>query len=147
MSNPSHMASTRCYLNHRYEASRAQFFRGFGFQAEAWETFAAALRERGQQNEVTLTKEAGFRPRYEVEGELAAPDSRRPQVRTVWQQDAGQVAPAAHHCVSSGITMIKEHDCVVLTSDIPAQGLQAGAWLGRVMACALQLLPRHSVQS
>jgi hypothetical protein len=62
MSNPSHMASTRCYLNHRYEASRAQFFRGFGFQAEAWETFAAALRERGQQNEVTLTKEAGFRP-------------------------------------------------------------------------------------
>jgi hypothetical protein len=78
------MASTRCYLNHRYEASRAQFFRGFGFQAEAWETFAAALRERGQQNEVTLTKEAGFRPRYEVEGELAAPDSRRPQVRTVW---------------------------------------------------------------
>jgi len=71
-------------LNHRYGASRARFFRGFGFQAEAWETFAAALRERGQQNEVTLTKEAGFRPRYEVEGELAAPDSRRPQVRTVW---------------------------------------------------------------
>src|SRR5258708_39566461 len=32
----------------------------------------------------------------------------------------------AHHCVSSGFTMIKEHDCVVLTSDIPAQGLQAG---------------------
>ena len=23
MSNPSHMASRRCYLNHRYEASRA----------------------------------------------------------------------------------------------------------------------------
>ena len=67
MSNPSHMASTHCYLNHRYGASRARFFRGFGFRAEAWEIFAAALRERSQQNEVTLAKEAGFRPRYEVD--------------------------------------------------------------------------------
>ncbi len=80
-------------LNHRYGASKARFFMGFGFQAEAWETFAAALREHCQQHEVTLTKETGFGPRYEVEGELAAPDGRRPQVRTVWQQDAGQVAP------------------------------------------------------
>ena len=66
---------------------------GFGFQTEAWETFAAALREHGQQNEVKLIKETGFGPRYEVEGELAAPDGRRPQVRTVCQQNAGQVAP------------------------------------------------------
>jgi len=65
---------------------------GFGFQAEAWETFAAALREHGQQHEVTLTKETGFGPRHEVEGELAARTSPT-QVRTVWQQDAGQVAP------------------------------------------------------
>jgi hypothetical protein len=62
-------------LNHRYGASKARFFMGFGFQAEAWETFAAALREHCQQHEVTLTKETGFGPRYEVEGELAAPDS------------------------------------------------------------------------
>jgi hypothetical protein len=55
MSNPSHMASTRCYLNHRYEASRAQFFGGFGFQAEAWETFAAALRERGRCRRMAYT--------------------------------------------------------------------------------------------
>ena len=80
-------------LNHRYGASKARFFMGFGFQAEAWETLAAALREHGQQHEVTLTKETGFGPRFEVEGELAAPDGRRPQVRTVWQQDAGEVAP------------------------------------------------------
>jgi hypothetical protein len=52
-------------LNHRYGASKARFFMGFGFQVEAWETFAAALREHGQQHEVTLTK-----------------------VRTVWQLPA-----------------------------------------------------------
>jgi len=77
----------------RYGASNAPFFMGFGFQAEAWETLGAALREHGQQHEVTLTKETGCRPRFEVEGELAAPDGRRPQVRTVWQQDAGEIAP------------------------------------------------------
>src|SRR5882672_11886491 len=35
-------------------------YMGFGFQTEAWETFAAALREHGQQNEVKLIKETGF---------------------------------------------------------------------------------------
>ena len=29
----------------------------------------------------------------EVEGELPAPDGRRPRVRTVWQVDKGQIAP------------------------------------------------------
>lgn len=49
--------------------------------------------EHGWDNEVTKVKEAGFGPRYEVEGELAAPDGRRPRVRTVWQVDAGGIAP------------------------------------------------------
>src|SRR5712671_5739971 len=84
-------------LNHRYGASKARFFMGFGFQAEAWETFAAALREHCQQHEVTLTKETGFGPRYEVEGELAAPDGRRPQVRT----RSGSRMPARLHRGSS----------------------------------------------
>ncbi len=35
----------------------------------------------------------GFGPRYEVDGELNAPDGRRPRLRTVWQLDRGQIAP------------------------------------------------------
>lgn len=31
--------------------------------------------------------------RYQVEGSLAAPDGRRPLVRTIWQMDEGQLAP------------------------------------------------------
>ena len=69
---------------HRHGASKARFFSGFGFRAEAWETLAAALREHGQRHDVARTKETGFGPRYEVEGEIAAPDGRRPRVRTVW---------------------------------------------------------------
>jgi hypothetical protein len=78
---------------HRYGASKARFFAQFGFQVEAWEELALALREHGRQNEVSGGKETGFGPRYQVEGELTAPDGRRPRVCTVWQLDEGQMAP------------------------------------------------------
>src|SRR5262245_47842893 len=58
---------------HRYGASKAQFFARFGFRLEAWEVFAAALREHGQRHEVRKIKETGFGPRYQVEGELQNP--------------------------------------------------------------------------
>ena len=78
---------------HRYGASKARFFAGFGFHLEAWEVLAAALREHGQHNEVTRIKRTGFGPRYEVEGLLRVPDNRRPRVRTVWQIDESQSVP------------------------------------------------------
>ncbi|HEU0011300.1 MAG TPA: hypothetical protein VFT34_15890 [Verrucomicrobiae bacterium] len=78
---------------HRFGASKARFFAQFGFRLEAWELLAEALREQGQRHDVSRTRETGFGPRYEVEGELAAPDGRRPRVRTVWQVDQGEIAP------------------------------------------------------
>ena len=78
---------------HRYGASKAKFFAEFGFTLESWEVLAAALREHGQQHEVSNEKETGFGPRYEVDGELVAPDGRHPCVRTVWQVDIGETAP------------------------------------------------------
>ncbi len=79
--------------SHRYGASKSRFFAKFGFRAEAWEELALALREHGRQNEVSRVRETGFGPRYEVEGELIAPDGRRPRVCTVWQVDEGQTVP------------------------------------------------------
>lgn len=78
---------------HRYGASKARFFGGFGFRPDDWEAFARALQEHGQQNEVSAETETGFGPRYEVDGPLNAPDGRTPRVRTVWQIDHGEVAP------------------------------------------------------
>ncbi len=78
---------------HRFGASKARFFAAFGCTLDAWEDLAVALKEQGAENEVTKMKETGFGPRYEVEGELAAPDGRRPRVRTVWQVDEDQEAP------------------------------------------------------
>ena len=69
-----------CLLNptHRYGASKARFFAEFGFRSEAWEALARVLREHGQAHAVSRTKETPFGPRHEVDGELAAPDGRRP---------------------------------------------------------------------
>lgn len=78
---------------HRYGASKARFFAGFGFQAEKWEQLAQALRRHGQTHSVKRMQETGFGPRYQVEGELNAPDGRAPRVRSVWQLDRGEVAP------------------------------------------------------
>ena len=78
---------------HRYGAAKVRFFTQFGFRLEEWEVLAVALREQGQQNEVSKVRQTGFGPRFEVDGELFAPDGRRPMVRTVWQMDSGQTAP------------------------------------------------------
>ncbi len=113
---------------HRYGASKARFFGQFGFRVENWEQLAVVLREHGQRNEVTLVKQTVFGPRYEVEGTLSAPDGRTPRVRTVWQWDRGQLAPRliTTYPLEENQVMIKEHDIVVLTRDLPEEGLAAG---------------------
>lgn len=78
---------------HRFGASKARFFAVFGFTLDNWEVLALALKEHGMQSEIARVRETGFGPRYEIDGELAAPDGRRPSVRTVWQVDLGQDAP------------------------------------------------------
>ena len=43
--------------------------------------------------EVSRTYETLWGPRFEINGELNAPDGRQPRIRTVWQVDGGQIAP------------------------------------------------------
>ena len=54
---------------------------------------AVALLAHGAENDVVKVKETGFGVRYEVDGQLRTPDDRQPLVRSVWQVEAGQVAP------------------------------------------------------
>jgi len=91
--DPEKITNYLLNTEHRFGASKARFFMGFGFRRESWEMLAASLREHAQRHEVKRTKETGFGPRYEVEGEITAPDGRRPHVRSVWQLDKGQLAP------------------------------------------------------
>lgn len=77
---------------HRSGGSKAQFFSGFGFQLGQWRILAEELLSHAR-HEVTNVKNTPFGPRYEVEGPIKAPDGRTPQIRTVWQMDAGEIAP------------------------------------------------------
>jgi Domain of unknown function (DUF6883) len=43
-----------------------------------WETLAKALREHGRLHPVSKTKDTFFGSRFEVDGELNAPDGRDP---------------------------------------------------------------------
>ena len=43
-------------------------------------------------NSANRVRTTPFGPRYEVEGELIAPNGRRPRVCLVWQHDEGQIA-------------------------------------------------------
>jgi hypothetical protein len=80
-------------IGHRYGASKARFFAGFGFELTAWELLADALRKHAQSNELSRMVETPWGPRYEIEGKLNTPDGRQPRIRTVWQFDEGQIAP------------------------------------------------------
>ena len=74
--------------DHPDGAPKARFFERFGFHRSQWDVLAATLREHGQVNQVTRTVETDYGVRYIVDGELRAPDGRRPTIRTVWIVEA-----------------------------------------------------------
>lgn len=80
-------------LRHLYGASKARFFIGFGFRVDDWEVFAEALRKHAQRHEISAVSQTRWGPRYEIDGELKAPDGRQPRIRSVWQFDEGEIAP------------------------------------------------------
>ncbi len=53
---------------HRYGASKARFFAGFGFTLEAWDMLASALQQHAQRYEVARTYETRWGPRFEING-------------------------------------------------------------------------------
>lgn len=79
--------------SHRHGSSKARFFFEFGFEIPKWETQAEALREHGGLHPVCHREETGFGPRYVVDDVLRTPSGRAPMLRTVWQMDAGALAP------------------------------------------------------
>lgn len=76
---------------HRAGRGKARFFSAIGFQVDAWEALASALRQHARENVVTLSEDTSFGIRYVIDGPLIAPNGRQLQVRTVWFIDeAGQ---------------------------------------------------------
>lgn len=68
---------------HRDGRGKGGFFASFGFTLAEWDKLAEALRRHAMDNEVSKVEATPFGARYTVEGELTAPDGRRPRVRAV----------------------------------------------------------------
>jgi len=79
--------------SHMNGAGKCRFFSARGFSMMEWPVLAAALVAHGRRHTVAKRTETPFGPRFEVHGELEAPDGSRPQIRTVCQLDEGEIAP------------------------------------------------------
>ena len=69
---------------HKDGRAKAEFFTRFGFSKENWEVLADALKRHAEKYEVKKQEASAFGMRYIIEGELNAPDGRKPKVRVVW---------------------------------------------------------------
>jgi len=70
--------------SHPDGSAKARFFVSFGFSAESWRIFAAALKRQARTHDVSSSIESPYGTRYTVDGRLTTPDGRNPNVRTVW---------------------------------------------------------------
>lgn len=78
---------------HPRGAAKAQFLAGFGFASDRPEAARQAFLEHARQHEISASQQNQFGTIFEVEGLLASPDRRNPEVRTVWMIDHGASAP------------------------------------------------------
>lgn len=79
--------------SHPVGRSKAQFFLGMGFQPDAWQLLANALRQHGLSGGVVSSRETKFGTLYVVEGPLHSVGGSERDIYTVWQLDRGAVAP------------------------------------------------------
>jgi hypothetical protein len=75
--NPAHPAG----------GSKARFFLRFGFTATESRQLAEALLRHARENNVTDMEQTSRGSRYVVDGQLAAPDGSRLNIRTAWYID------------------------------------------------------------
>ena len=80
-------------MTHRDGRGKAKFFFGFGFVLEQWQVLAEALKAHAAANDVSESVTSPFGMRYIINGELEAPDGRKPRVRAVWFVEDGDDVP------------------------------------------------------
>lgn len=79
--------------SHPTGKGKAEFFTAMGFQREAWEVLADALRQVARDCPVTKNMASLHGQKYIVDGMLVTPSGQLPLIRTVWVVDAGDDRP------------------------------------------------------
>jgi hypothetical protein len=72
---------------------KAAFFTAMGFQREAWEALAEALRQVARDSPVTKSMTSVHGQKYIVDGMVLTPMGQDVIVRTVWIVDKGENRP------------------------------------------------------
>lgn len=80
-------------LSHPAGKGKAEFFTAMGFQREAWQVLADALRQVACNCPVTKSMTSRHGRKYIVDGTLVTPIGQTALVRTVWIVDAGSDTP------------------------------------------------------
>ncbi len=78
---------------HPDNGGKAAFFAALGFDRDAWQTFAAALRKLALTTPVSRKMETVHGIKYIVDGEIESPLDKTASVRTIWIVDAGTDFP------------------------------------------------------
>lgn len=71
-------------FNHADGASKARFFKRFGFSAASWTVLETALRTHGRTRDVLETTRSSYGTKYLVRCSLPTPDERNPCIDSVW---------------------------------------------------------------
>ena len=79
--------------SHPAGRAKAAFFQRFGFTAAAWPSLRDALLDHARSAPIISAVDTPFGKKYILEGALAAPDGRKPQVRAIWFIETGERAP------------------------------------------------------
>jgi len=79
--------------SHPTGKGKAEFFTSMGFQREAWEVLADALRQMARDCPVTKSMTSLHGQKYIVDGVLVTPGGQLPLIRTVWVVDVGGDRP------------------------------------------------------
>ena len=72
---------------------KAVFFTAMGFQREAWEALAEALRQVARNSSVTKSMTSVHGQKYIVDGMVLTPRGQTVLVRTIWIVDKGGDRP------------------------------------------------------
>ena len=80
---------------HPRNEGKAGFFFRHGFAREAWEVLEEALLRHAREGRLTETQDGPHGAKHVVEGPIASPDGRDPEVRSVWivESGTGSLAP------------------------------------------------------
>lgn len=70
--------------DHPQGSSKARYFLAHGFELQAWQVLADALREHGMTRELHGERHSDFGTKYEVVCSIATPDGRDPCIISVW---------------------------------------------------------------